>query len=143
MKDGDLSSRWIRGIRWISFLPLAFVVSSIAGALAKTFMGLFSMNRGLPDFVPWTVSAFVQGAIFVIVGLRIAPKIDAATKWLLAIPMIVTGVIAALGGAMTNDPAAWGGVAVAFVGIAIARMSPEKLLGLAGRTASQATPPTQ
>ncbi len=132
-------------MRWISFLPLALLASLPAGSLAYYFFLWPSQRWDLQDFLPWLASGFVSGATFLGIGIRIAPEAGAPAKWLLVVPMLVMGVISALGGAIANDNdhAGLTGLALALAGIGAARMSPEELLRTFGGLFGYSKPPAQ
>jgi hypothetical protein len=117
-------STLMTGLRWLAFVPLAFIASVVAGAFG-TFVADF-MGRA-----PWfqhTVSGIFSGAAMILVGARVAPRRTQAVKWILIGLLAVLGVIAALGGLLGPDRTkALTGVTMVLTGLGFMKLAPSDL----------------
>ena len=121
-------------LRWLSFIPLAFVASLLAG-LAGYWFGSFFVVRyfDLGNFgqaTAWIVSGLGSGFAFIFVGMKIAPLRNNKVKWTLVVILSALGTISAIGGYFVGDNqlAALAGVVMVLAGIGAARMPPEQLV---------------
>ena len=79
-------------VRWILFIPAAFIVAVLVGALTNiVFQSLF------PEWISWGVSGIFSGFGFMLAGFKIAPKITKAVKWALIAIVGLLGLISSIG----------------------------------------------
>ena len=110
-------------IRWIFFLPVAFLASVLAGAF-----GTFTTS--LMGGAPWfqhTVSGVFSGAAMILVGIRIAPQPSRGVKWALILLLLLLGTLAAIGALLGTDRSkALTGLAMVAVGIGCIKSAPSE-----------------
>lgn len=115
-------------VRWIGFLPAAFVGSVLGGVV-----GTIGANAlALPEFWRWSVSGGFSAGAFFFVGFKIAPAVTTAAKWSLVLALGVLGTMSFLGGFLENAQLgsfAAGGVMV-IASIGVARLSNEEIEAL-------------
>ena len=73
-------------LRWIVFLPAAFIASVIAGLFMRMAGGFYS------EFMAFVFCGAFSGAAFIAVGLFVAPVRSELLKWILIIITILCGV---------------------------------------------------
>lgn len=78
--------------RWIIFLPAAFIVSILIGAMMK-----FAAQVYFPEWISWGVSGAFSGVAFMLTGFRIAPRITKMVKWTLIVIVGMIGLMSAIG----------------------------------------------
>jgi hypothetical protein len=123
-------------LRWLSFIPLAFAASMLAGAVgywfvefsAVRFFGLEESGRA----IAWIGSGLGSGLAFIFVGMKIAPLRNNKVKWTLVTIVMAFGTISAVGEFFGGDNkvAALAGVVMVFTGISAARMPVEEFIAL-------------
>jgi hypothetical protein len=84
-------------LRWIVFLPAAFVASCIAGILMKWGGQFYS------EFMGFVLSGAFSGGAFICVGLYVAPVRNNLVKWILIIISLLFGITATAGSAYSDD----------------------------------------
>ena len=85
-------------LRWASFLPLAFIASVLAGALASWLGELF----GGSSWYVWLVSGAASAWCFFYVALHVAPRTSQVVKWTSVAIVAALGLMAALGPLITG-----------------------------------------
>jgi hypothetical protein len=123
-------------LRWLSFIPLAFLASMLAGAVgywsvefsAVRYFGLEESGRA----IAWIGSGLGSGFGFMLVGMKIAPLRNNKVKWTLVTIVVAFGTISAIGEFFGGDNkvAALAGVATVMIGIGAARTSVEEFITL-------------
>ena len=106
-------------IRWILFIPTAFVASVIIGALANKVAGSFI---GL-EWLGWTTSGGFSAAAFVFIGIKVAPGKSNGVKWVLIVITMLSGFLSAIGAFISDNPiSSLAGIAMVLVGAGFTRM---------------------
>jgi hypothetical protein len=82
---------FLNGLRWIAFIPGAFLAAVIAGYLG-TLVGSWTS-----EFIGFVTSGGFSAFGFVIGGLTIAPAKSKKVKWLLIVLAAVLGALSAYG----------------------------------------------
>jgi hypothetical protein len=122
-------------LRWLFFIPLAFVASIAAGAcgywcgnISVRYFGLGASG----EVISWTMSGIGSGFALIVVGLGIAPVRNNKVKWTLIAIVVAFGTISAIGEIFGsgNKVGAVAGVSMILVGIGAVRMPVEQLLEL-------------
>ena len=100
-------------LRWIVFLPGAFIASFISGWVivvleipsTSTFFwsGFFSSEVSCIDFICFVLCGAMFSGIFIPVGIFLAPVRSEMLKWILIIIAILCGVIDAYINAYSDD----------------------------------------
>ena len=85
-------------LRWIVFLPAAFLAAGLAGLLMKFVGGFF-----ISEYIGLTLSGASSGIVFICVGLYVAPKRNDLIKWLLTAIFALCGIAATIGSALGDD----------------------------------------
>lgn len=121
----------MRTVRWILFLPGAFVASLVAGVVGNligNFWGTY-FDWMTPWFLTaeqlaWLISGLLSALTFIWAGALIAPKVSSTVKWLLVGTVIVLGLASTLGGFVEggNPVASLAGLAMIAIGIGYARI---------------------
>ena len=111
-------------LRWIAFLPTAFLASVIAGAIGH-YLGGFAGAKFFDEgsWVSWLVSGVVSGFVFVLVGIKVAPEKTNGVKLTLAVFVMALGGISVVGSLFGGEDqtAALAGIAMVLVSIGIIR----------------------
>jgi hypothetical protein len=121
-------------LRWLSFIPLAFGASLLAGLVGYWFGNFFVARYfdlgDLGQATAWIVSGFGSGFAFIFVGMKIAPLRNNKVKWTLVAILLTLGTISAIGGYFGGDNqlVALAGVVMVLTGIGAARMPAEQLV---------------
>jgi hypothetical protein len=111
-------------IRWIFFLPAAFLASVLAGALGSFITDL--MGGAL--WYQHTMSGVFSGAAMILVGIRIAPQPSRGAKWALILLLLLLGTLATIGALLGTDRSkALTGLAMVFVGLGCIKLAPSEL----------------
>ena len=82
-------------IRWISFIPLGLVGSSIIGPLIAMFMTSIKEDRffeGHPEWYIWLINGVVVSYSFAWISFYIAPKINRFCKWIIVGLILFMGI---------------------------------------------------
>jgi hypothetical protein len=87
----------LTALRWIAFIPAAFVASVIASFLGTLAGGRFS------EFIGFTTSGAFAAFAFVIAGLTVAPVQSKTVKWVLIALSASLGAISAFGSWLGED----------------------------------------
>ena len=106
-------------IRWLLFIPAAFVSSVVIGALTKWVAG------GLlgAEWFGWTSSGAFSAASFIFVGINVCPRKTSAVKWTLLSIIILLGVLSAFGSFVGENPvASLAGFSMVIVGVGFIKM---------------------
>jgi hypothetical protein len=110
-------------LRWIAFLPAAFLAALIAGE------GLYWGGWFFGEFYGYLLSGAGSAAAFVAVGVFVAPKRNNAVKWFLVVISALIGVGAAIGTALGDDKLRMtAGVSMVLVSLALAFLPAEELM---------------
>jgi hypothetical protein len=107
-------------IRWVFFIPAAFVASIFAGA-AGTYIAkhLYSWQ-----WLIWVVSGCFSAVVFILVGVRVAPRMTGIVKWSLIGLLLGLGSSSAIGSLIGHEPVeAIAGIAMTVIALACARLS--------------------
>lgn len=121
-------------LRWISFIPLAFAASLLAGLIGYWFGNFFVVRYfDLGSFglaTAWIVSGLGSGFAFIFTGMRIAPVRNNKVKWTLVVLLFILGAISAIGSFFAGDDrlVALAGVVMVLAAIGAARSQPEQLV---------------
>ena len=111
-------------VRWLLFIPAAFVVAVIVGALMNFVSQIF-----FPEWISWCISGAFSGAGFMLTGFKVAPRITRTVKWILILIVGVIGLMSAIGSLIgENKTAVLAGaimvvIAVSFIGKSIDEIS--------------------
>lgn len=109
-------------IRWLFFLPAAFVAAVVASALFTIGGRIFS------EFIALSTGGAMGAVAFIMAGLWVAPKKNNAVKWTLIAISTVLGVLSAAGSMLGEDKLkAATGVCMALVSLGFAKMSPHEI----------------
>jgi hypothetical protein len=84
-------------LRWLLFLPAAFVASVIGGFLGTLGGARFS------EFIGFTTSGAFSAFAFVMTGMTVAPKRTRTVKWVLIIISALLGIVSAVGSWLGED----------------------------------------
>ena len=120
----------MRTLRWIAFIPIAFIASIIGGVFGHYFgiFGLAMLDDDYANIFAQVFSGLGSALTFVVVGIKIAAESTNRVKLVLAGIVIVLGGISALGsifgGLEQASPLI--GIAMVLAGIGIVR-SPVKV----------------
>jgi hypothetical protein len=107
-------------IRWVFFIPAAVVASIFAGA-AGTYIAKYLYSW---QWLIWVVSGSFSAGVFILVGVRVAPRMNGIVKWSLIGLLLGLGSISAIGGLIGNEPVrAFTGIAMTVIALAGARLS--------------------
>jgi len=124
----------VTALRWLFFIPLAFVASLLAGVFAYWF-GTFMIVRyydlyDIGEVIAWFGSGLGSGFAFIFVGMRIAPIKNNKVKWTLVAITMTLGIISAIGGFFGggNHVVGLAGVAMVLIAYAAARSPVEQLI---------------
>lgn len=121
----------MRTIRWILFVPGAFVASVLAGAAGNllgsfwgSLFGWMTWDFLSEDRLAWIFSGLFSGAAFVWAGAHIAPEVTRLVKWLLVGLLAVIGLMSVGGGFVEggNRVAAWAGAMMVVIAVVYAQM---------------------
>ena len=109
-------------IRWLLFLPAAFVGSVVASALFTTCGRMFS------EFIALSTGGAMGAVAFILAGLWVAPKRNNVVKWTLIAISSVFGILSAAGSMLGDDKLkVTTGVCMALVSLGFARISPHEI----------------
>jgi hypothetical protein len=134
-------------LRWLFFIPLAFVASIAVGACGYWFGNIsvryFDLGE-IGEVISWTMSGIGSGIALILVGLKIAPVRNNKVKWVLVAIVMTFGTISAMGEFFGGDSkvGALAGVAMILIGIGVARTPVEELLELLGTIFRRSKTPT-
>jgi hypothetical protein len=104
----------MRTLRWIAFLPAAAIVGLIAGKSGDILGVLIFRGETWPSYL---LSGFLLSGFFILVGFKIAPHYNTRVKWVLFVPCLAFGIMATIGGFLSNKPSsAFTGVGIIFAG---------------------------
>jgi hypothetical protein len=109
----------MRVIRWILFIPAAFVASVIIGALAKWVTdGFFGL-----EWLGWSTGGGFSAAAFIFIGIKVAPRKSNVVKWVLIVITLLLGLLSAFGAFIGDNPiSSLAGIAMVLLGAGFARM---------------------
>lgn len=93
MNESTQKSSFLTTIRWILYLPAAFIASMIAGLLGNLIASMF----GGADWYVWVVSGAASAGSFLFVAFYIAPYANAFTKWSTISVVAALGALSATG----------------------------------------------
>lgn len=112
--------RMLAPIRWIGFLPCAFVASVAAGYLGFATVHLL----GGALWCAWAVSGLFSGFAFINIGLIVAPSTTDMVKWTLVILVSFLGLASALGALLVSAERsqAWAGLVMVIVAVFFVRL---------------------
>lgn len=111
-------------LRWIAFIPAGFVAAIIAGFLGNFGASIFP---GI-TWIAWSTSGAFSTAVFIFVGLKVAPRRNRIAKWTLIILTLILGLIAGLGSLLGDQPVSvFCGVAMILVSIGFMSINPEEI----------------
>ncbi|SRR6266496_90588 len=102
-------------LRWITFLPLAFVASVLIGAAASWFSGILHGS----EWYVWLISGVASGWVFFFVALHVAPTASDFVKWACVLIVGILGLVAALGPLMSGRERISSLAGVAMLGMAV------------------------
>lgn len=111
----------MRKIRWILFLPAAFLASLIAGAVGNYATSIVSHSA----WFVWAVSGAFSGAAFLWAGSKVSPSSRPSfTKWSLVSVLAVLGAMSLAGGLLvgTDIGSGWAGAVMVVAALAAARV---------------------
>jgi Na+-translocating ferredoxin:NAD+ oxidoreductase RnfD subunit len=80
-------------VRWIAFLPLAVLVSLLAGWATNWL----STSLGGADWFVWMLSGAASSTVFFSTSFRVAPSESSQVKWVSVATVGVLGMISAVG----------------------------------------------
>lgn len=111
-------------LRWILFLPAAFIVSIMLGGLIN-----FVSQSLFPEWISWASSGAFSGMGFIMTGLKVAPRVTKTVKWSLIIIVGLLGFLSVIGSLIgDNKIAALAGVVMVFIAISFVNTPVDELL---------------
>jgi len=84
-------------LRWIAFLPAAFVASILVGT------GFYWVGTFFGEFYSYVMCGAGGAGAFIAVGLFVSPKRNNAVKWTLIVLSVLIGVLGAVAVALGDD----------------------------------------
>ena len=129
MSDSKQPNRAVTILRWVLYLPLAFVASMVAGTIGFYVTDFI----GGAGWYTWLISGALSGGSFIGVAFFVAPRMNAIAKWSTLALVTTFGLISALGALLGggDKSAAFAGVAMIAFGIMFAREPLRKTLDAA------------
>ena len=107
-------------IRWVFFIPAAFIASIIVGA-GGTYIAEHFYSW---QWLIWVVSGSFSAGAFILVGVRVAPRMTGIVKWSLIGLLLGLGSSSAIGSLIGNEPVkAFAGIAMTLIGLACVGLS--------------------
>jgi hypothetical protein len=99
-------------LRWALFIPAAFIASMFTGT-AGTYIAERSYSW---QWLIWVVSGSFSAGAFLLVGIKVVPRITGAVKWSLIGLLLGLGAASTIGSLMGDEPVrAFAGIVMMFV----------------------------
>ena len=114
----------LKAIRWLLFIPAAFVASVLASVL-KNLAG-----SQISEFIGFALSGVMAAIGFIIAGLWVAPRRGTLAKWTLIAISSVLGLLSAAGSTFGDDKLkVTTGICMVIASLALAKASPDEITG--------------
>lgn len=90
----------MKAVRWITFLPIAFIAAILFGGIFNFFFQVW-----LPDWkilklfslFIWFGTGVVTSATWMATGYKVAPEANQFVKWILLIPLFIVVILSFIG----------------------------------------------